>query len=182
MTAVAEAPLGAWPLGLTGRYEADLPARSDVAVDVDIPTAPFWGDRIVKGVPLADYVPYLDERALFLGQWGLKPSRGDGPSYEELVETEGRPRLRRWLDRVQTEGMIEPAVVYGYFPCYADGDDLVVVHHEGPSQGEERVRFSFPRQRRDRHLCRRAAEGTARCGPRDGHRPAGARRPGPRRG
>ena len=130
-----------------------MPSRSDVAVDVAIPTPPFWGDRVVKGVSLAEYVPYLDERALFLGQWGLKPSRGDGPSYEELVEGEGRPRLRTWLDRIQTESMIEPAVVYGYFPCYSDGDDLVVLHHEGPNQGEERARFTFPRQRRDRHLC-----------------------------
>jgi 5-methyltetrahydrofolate--homocysteine methyltransferase len=133
--------------------EVDMPARSDVAIDVQLPTAPFLGDRIVKGVSLAEYIPYIDERALFLGQWGLKPSRGDGPSYEELVETEGRPRLRHWLDRIQTEGMIEPAVVYGYFPCYSEGDDLVVLEHEGPSRGTERARFTFPRQRRDRHLC-----------------------------
>ena len=131
----------------------DMPARSDVAVDVPIPTPPFWGDRIVKGVSLAEYVPYIDERALFLGQWGLKPTRGDGPSYEELVETEGRPRLRAWLDRIKTDGMIEPAVAYGYFPCYSEGDSLVVLHHEGPLEGQERVRFTFPRQRRDRHLC-----------------------------
>jgi 5-methyltetrahydrofolate--homocysteine methyltransferase len=132
---------------------AEMPARSDVAVDVPLPTPPFWGDRIVKGVSLAEYVPYIDERALFLGQWGLKPTRGDGPSYEELVETEGRPRLRSWLDRIKTDGMIEPAVAYGYFPCYSEGDSLVVLHHEGPLEGQERVRFTFPRQRRDRHLC-----------------------------
>jgi len=132
---------------------ADMPERSDVAIDVSLPEAPFFGDRIVRGISLADYTPYLDERALFLGQWGLKSSRGDGPSYDELVETEGRPRLREWLGRIQTEGMIEPAVVYGYFPCYSEGDDLVIVWHEGPNKGEERARFSFPRQRRDRHLC-----------------------------
>ena len=131
----------------------DIPTRSDVAVDVPLPTPPFWGDRVVKGVPLAEYVPYLDERALFLGQWGLKASRGDGPSYDELVETEGRPRLRQWLDRIQTEGMIEPAVVYGYFPCYSEGDDLVITWQDGPLAGQERARLSFPRQRRDRHLC-----------------------------
>jgi 5-methyltetrahydrofolate--homocysteine methyltransferase len=130
-----------------------MPSRSDVATDVELPTPPFWGDRVVKGVSLAEYVPYLDERALFLGQWGLKPSRGDGPSYEDLVETEGRPRLRAWLDRIQTEGMIEPAVSYGYFPCYSEGDELVVLWHEGPLEGSERTRFRFPRQRRDRHLC-----------------------------
>ena len=130
-----------------------MPARSDVAVDVPLPTPPFWGDRIIKGVSLAEYVPYIDERALFLGQWGLKPTRGNGPSYEELVETEGRPRLRSWLDRIQTDAMIEPAVVYGYFPCYSEGNSLVVLHHEGPQEGQERTRFTFPRQRRDRHLC-----------------------------
>ena len=137
----------------TTTAEIDMPARSDVAVNVALPTPPFWGDRIVKGVSLAEYIPYIDERALFMGQWGLKPSRGDGPSYEELVEAEGRPRLRHWLDRVQTEGMIEPAVAYGYFPCYSEGDDLVVLWHDGTDKGAERARFTFPRQRRDRHLC-----------------------------
>jgi 5-methyltetrahydrofolate--homocysteine methyltransferase len=132
---------------------ADMPERSDVAIDVPIPAPPFWGDRIVKGVALAEYLPYLDERALFLGQWGLKPTRGDGPSYEELVETEGRPRLRRWLDRIQTEAMIEPSVVYGYFPCYSEKDDLVILASADSADPRERTRFSFPRQRRDRHLC-----------------------------
>ena len=137
-----------------GDVDPDQPIpRSDVATDAPIPTPPFWGDRIVKGIALADYAQYLDERATFLGQWGLKAARGGGPSYEELVETEGRPRLRAWLNRVQSEGLLEAAVVYGYFPCWAEGEDIVVAHHEGPLQGQERVRFHFPRQRRGRHLC-----------------------------
>ena len=131
----------------------DMPSRSDVSQTIPVPNAPFFGDRIVKGIPLAEYVPYLDERALFLGQWGLKPTRGDGPSYQELVETEGRPRLRMWLDRIQTDGAIEPAVAYGYFPCYSDGNELIIVHEDGPKKGEERTRLWFPRQTRDRHLC-----------------------------
>jgi 5-methyltetrahydrofolate--homocysteine methyltransferase len=127
-----------------------LPARSDVATDNPIPVPPFWGDRIVKGVPLADYAAYLDERATFLGQWGLKPTRGgNGRSYDELVEIEGRPRLRMWLDRLHTENLLEAAVVYGYFPCVSEGDDLVVLD----GGGGDRLRFRFPRQRRDRHLC-----------------------------
>lgn len=124
--------------------------RSDVAVDVDIPKAPFFGSRIVKGIPLADYVGMLDERALFMGQWGLKGARGE---YEVMAETEGRPRLRALLNEVQSKGWLEAAVVYGYFPCVSEGNDLVILHHEGPEKGKERVRFSFPRQRRDRRLC-----------------------------
>ena len=124
--------------------------RSDVAVDVDIPKAPFFGSRIVKGIPLADFVGMLDERALFMGQWGLKGARGE---YEAMAETEGRPRLRALLNEVQSKGWLEAAVVYGYFPCVSEGNDLVILHHEGPEKGKERVRFSFPRQRRDRRLC-----------------------------
>ncbi|GAA4354881.1 methionine synthase [Angustibacter luteus] len=127
--------------------------RSDVALDVEVPKPPFWGTRVVKGIALADYASYLDERATFLGQWGLKSARGDGPSYDELVESEGRPRLRLWMDRIHTEGLMEAAVVYGYFPCVSEGNDLVILHHEGPQAGEERVRWTFPRQRRDRRLC-----------------------------
>ena len=132
---------------------APLPARSDVATDNPVPTPPFWGTRVVKGVAMSDIVAYLDERATFVGQWGLKPTRGDGPGYEELVETEGRPRLRMWLDRIKTEGLMEPAAVYGYFPAYSEGDDLVVLHPDGEQAGSEWLRFSFPRQRRGRHLC-----------------------------
>jgi 5-methyltetrahydrofolate--homocysteine methyltransferase len=127
-----------------------VPARSDVATDNSIPEPPFWGSRVVKGIALADYAALLDERATFLGQWGLKPTRGEGgASYDELVETEGRPRLRAWLERMQSEKWLDAGVVYGYFPCVSKGDDLIVLHEDG----SERLRFTFPRQRRDRFLC-----------------------------
>jgi 5-methyltetrahydrofolate--homocysteine methyltransferase len=126
--------------------------RSDVAIDVAIPTPPFWGAEIVKGIALADYGAFLDERATFLGQWGLKPTRGDGPTYEQLVETEGRPRLRMWLDRILTEGLMEAGVAYGYFPCVAEGDEIVILE-SADDINSERARLSFPRQRRDRRLC-----------------------------
>ena len=131
----------------------EVPARSDVAADVEVPVPPFWGSRIVKGVSLADYTGLLDERALFLGQWGLRGVKGgQGPSYEELVETEGRPRLRYWLDRLSTEGILaHAAVVYGYFPAVSEGDDVVVLTEPRPD-APERFRFTFPRQQRDRFL------------------------------
>jgi 5-methyltetrahydrofolate--homocysteine methyltransferase len=131
----------------------DLPIdtrRSDVALDVDIPTPPFFGSRVVKGIQLSDYAGMLDERALFVGQWGLKGNRGE---YENMVEAEGRPRLRSLLNEVQSSGWLNAAVVYGYFPCYSEGNDLVVLHHEGENKGQERTRFTFPRQTRDRRLC-----------------------------
>lgn len=150
-----------------------MPGRSDVAADNQVPSPPFWGTRIVRGVALHDFAAFLDERATFMGQWGLKPGRGeDGASYEELVEREGRPRLRYWMDRILAEGMLDASVAYGYFPVVSEGEQVVVLHHgedrdgvlgtagllapdggSGGPLGTERLRFDFPRQRRDRHLC-----------------------------
>jgi 5-methyltetrahydrofolate--homocysteine methyltransferase len=129
----------------------DASVRSDVARDVEVPRPPFFGTRVVTGIPLADYAALLDERATFLGQWGLRGSRGGGgPTYEELVESEGRPRLRYWLDRLATDKVLEAAVVYGYLPAYAEGNALVVLDENGHA---ERARFTFPRQRQERRLC-----------------------------
>jgi 5-methyltetrahydrofolate--homocysteine methyltransferase len=124
--------------------------RSNVSQSNQLPTPPFYGSKVVKGIQLASYLEMLDERALFVGQWGLQGKRGE---YEAMVENEGRPRLRSLLNEVQSQGWLNAAVVYGYFPCYSEGNDLVVLHHEGPHEGSERVRFSFPRQSRDRRLC-----------------------------
>ncbi|GGX94891.1 methionine synthase [Streptomyces minutiscleroticus] len=124
--------------------------RSDVATDNPVPEPPFWGTRVVKGIQLKEYASWLDEGALFKGQWGLKQARtGDGPTYEELVESEGRPRLRGLLDRLQTDNLLEAAVVHGYFPCVSKDDDLILLDESG----NERTRFTFPRQRRGRRLC-----------------------------
>jgi 5-methyltetrahydrofolate--homocysteine methyltransferase len=130
----------------------EMPARSDVATDNPVPAAPFWGTRVVKGIQTAEYAALLDERATFMGQWGLKSSRGDGPTYDDLVETEGRPRLRMWLERLHADRMLEAAVVYGYFPVVSEGDDLVLLT-EPSIDAPERYRFTFPRQRHGRHLC-----------------------------
>ena len=122
--------------------------RSDVQDKNPIPKPPFFGSRVVKGVALNDYATMIDERALFLGQWGLK-----NQEYSKMVEEEGRPRLRALINDIQSNGWLNAAVTYGYFPCYSEGNDLVVLHHEGDKSGQERARFTFPRQSRDRRLC-----------------------------
>ncbi|MEU9040055.1 vitamin B12 dependent-methionine synthase activation domain-containing protein, partial [Streptomyces sp. NPDC048352] len=121
--------------------EPEGTGRSDVAVDHPVPEPPFLGTRVVRGIQLKEYAGWLDEQALFRGQWGLKDAGS--------IETEGRPRLRGWLDRMHTERLLEAAVVYGYFPCVSKGDDLIVLDEDGG----ERTRFTFPRQSRGRRLC-----------------------------
>ena len=124
--------------------------RSDVSIKNQLPKSPFFGSKVVKGIALQDYIPYLDERALFVGQWGLQGRRNQ---YDEMVNNEGRPRLRALLNEAISKGWINASVVYGYFPCYSEGNDLVILHHEGALQGQERYRLTFPRQSRDRRLC-----------------------------
>ena len=123
--------------------------RSDIRTDNEIPTPPFWGSRVIKGIPLNDYVSMLDERALFVGQWGLK----GGKSFTEMAELEGRPRLRQLLNDIQVNNWIEAAVVYGYYPCFSEGNDLVILDPDKPVERKEISRLTFPRQRRDRRLC-----------------------------
>ncbi|MFM7542819.1 MAG: dihydropteroate synthase, partial [Actinomycetales bacterium] len=128
----------------------ELNQRSDVARNVTIPRPPFWGSKVVKGIPLADYSKMLDERALFVGQWGLKGGR---LNFEETVEQEGRPRLRELLDQAQSGGWLTPSVAYGYFPCQSDGNKLLIYDPSKLSELKVIAEFEFPRQRRDRRLC-----------------------------
>ncbi|MFC7752651.1 methionine synthase [Tsukamurella soli] len=136
-----------------------IPERSDVAADFDVASPPFWGTRIVRGIAVAEFAQLLDERALFFGQWGLRGARkGEGASYEELVETEGRPRLRYWLDRLKAEKILDAAaVVYGYFPAVSHGhtvDVLEIPKDDAPGpDSPTRYSFDFPRQERGRFLC-----------------------------
>ncbi|MFB9619037.1 methionine synthase [Brooklawnia cerclae] len=138
------------PLRAAGPVPVASGERSDVARGIEAPAPPFWGSRVTKGVQLADIVGYLDEQALFKGRWGLRAVRG-GPGYAEIVETEALPRLRAWLDRVKADGLGQFAVVHGYWPCWSQGNDLVVADPD--DQQREIARFTFPRQVRERRLC-----------------------------
>ena len=130
-----------------------LPERSEVAADFPVATPPFWGTRIIKGLSVSDYLLMLDERALFMGQWGLKSTRGDGPDYEALVESEGRPRLRAWIDQLKSRGVLDhAAVVYGYFPAVSV-KDMVLILAEPRPDAEVIRELKFPRQQRGKFLC-----------------------------
>lgn len=125
-------------------------ARSKVRTDVTIAEPPFWGRRVVKGVPLADVASYLNETALFRGQWGLRKNDLSDEDFEQLLENEARPTLRRLISEATAGQLLEPSVVYGYFPVQADDDDLIVYEDD---QRTERLRFTFPRQNGKQNLC-----------------------------
>ena len=128
---------------------ATLPARSpEVGMDNELFKPPFLGTRVAKGVPLDDIASYINETALFRNQWGYRPEAGEvDADFKERIRAE----LRARLDEVKADGMLVPQVVWGYFPVNADGNDLVVFTDD--ERRSERMRFSFPRQRKAPYLC-----------------------------
>ena len=129
-------------------------ARSEVARDAPVPAPPFWGSRVVRGVPLRDVFPYVNEVALFRGQWGYQRGDRSEAEYEAFVAEEVRPVFRGWQERAIGEGLLTPQVVYGYYKCRAEGNDLLVWPEvEGDAPAGEPVRFQFPRQPAGRRLC-----------------------------
>ena len=96
-------------------------------LDNPVPTPPFWGSPGDQGHPAGRLRQHARRAGDLHGPVGAarRQGRQRARRYEELVEKEGRPRLRYWLDRLQTDKVLEAAVVYGYFPCVSEGDDLV---------------------------------------------------------
>jgi 5-methyltetrahydrofolate--homocysteine methyltransferase len=127
----------------------DLPARSpEVAADNPVFKPPFLGTEVVKGIPIDDIAGFINETALFRNQWQYRPEGGES---DEDFKARIRPVLREEMAKAKAGGLLVPQVVYGYFPANGDGDDLVIWTDE--SRTEERARFHFPRQRKDKFLC-----------------------------
>ena len=129
---------------------ADAPARSDVAIDARVFAPPFVGSRVAKGISLDDIAGYVNETALFRAQWQFRPDKTKGESDDDFRERV-RPILREQLEGAKAQGLLNPAVAWGYFAVNSEGNDLVVWKDDDRSQ--EWLRFSFPRQRSDRFLC-----------------------------
>jgi 5-methyltetrahydrofolate--homocysteine methyltransferase len=125
-------------------------ARSDVDENAPIPRAPFYGSRVVEEVALGDVFAFVNESALFKGQWQFKQGRKSADEYQRFVAERVRPVYEELKERSKREQLLTPRVVYGYFPCQSEGNDLVVYHEDGRT---ERTRFTFPRQPAGKRLC-----------------------------
>lgn len=117
-----------------------------------VPKPPFWGSRCIEFVPLASLLPYINRTALFKFQWGFKPKGKTPEDYRIWAKTEVEPILQRLVVQDRQEHILKPQAVYGYFPCQAQGEQLII--YADPDGREERCRFTFPRQERsERQLC-----------------------------
>jgi len=154
--AASPAPAGAGPRSVV---QADLPApslpagsvqRSAVRSDMPVPAPPFWGARVIEDIPLTDIFAYINDVALIRGQWQVRKGKLTEEQYRTLLNEKILPELTRLKEQAAAEKLLQPKVVYGYFPCRSAGNDLIIYNEDMKS---ERMRFTFPRQSGDRHLC-----------------------------
>jgi 5-methyltetrahydrofolate--homocysteine methyltransferase len=124
--------------------------RSDVRTDVPIPRAPFYGSKVVQNIPLDEVFAFVNETALFKGQWQFKQGRTSADDYRALVAEHVRPVYEELKERSKREELLTPRVVYGYFPCQSAGNDLIIYQDD---ERTERLRFTFPRQPAGKRLC-----------------------------
>ncbi|MCH7939468.1 MAG: dihydropteroate synthase, partial [Candidatus Marinimicrobia bacterium] len=115
------------------------------------PVPPFWGSRAVTGIPLTAVTPFINRLALFRGQWGVRKKGRRDEAYERMLRDELEPTLERLIRQTQADQLLQPAVVYGYFPCNSEGDLL----HVFASPGDETplVSLAFPRQDQENGRC-----------------------------
>jgi 5-methyltetrahydrofolate--homocysteine methyltransferase len=146
-----EAKLGirkpATPRAVKSKGDTTHTTRSEVSREVQIPQAPFYGSRVVEDIDLDDVFAFVNETALFKGQWQFKQGRMPLDEYQALVRDKVRPIYEELKERSKREKLLVPKVVYGYFQCQSEGNDLIVY-----DQNSE-VRFTFPRQPGGKNLC-----------------------------
>jgi 5-methyltetrahydrofolate--homocysteine methyltransferase len=134
----------------------EIDTRRSEAVDVDIerPTPPFWGTKLLQpgDIPWEEIFWHLDLQALIAGQWQFrKPKEQSKEEYQAFLKEKVHPILDNWKARIVEENLLHPQVIYGYFPCNSEGNTLSIYNPENHLQ--QVAAFTFPRQRSGKRLC-----------------------------
>ncbi|MCA2642591.1 MULTISPECIES: methionine synthase [unclassified Microcystis] len=148
----------------TVNQELVIDTRRSEAVEVDIPrpTPPFWGTKILTAaeIPIEEVFWYLDLQALFVGQWQFrKPKSQSKQEYDQFLQEKVHPILTAWKEKIVKENLLNPTLIYGYFPCQSSGNSLLIYDPESIQAGEKPENlqpiaiFEFPRQKSGRRLC-----------------------------
>ena len=115
----------------------------------DLPVPSFTGTRALDAVSLDEIVPYIDW-TFFFSAWELKgrfPAILDhqryGPAARELYGD-----AQDLLRFITSDNLLTARGVYGFWPAWSDGDDIVLV--EDADTSREVVRFPMLRQQHAR--------------------------------
>jgi 5-methyltetrahydrofolate--homocysteine methyltransferase len=134
--------------------EADTVRSQAVDVDIERPIPPFWGTKLLQpgDIPWEEIFWHLDLQALIAGQWQFrKPKEQSKEEYQAFLKEKVYPVLDNWKARIVEENLLHPQVIYGYFPCNAQGNTLHIYNPE--NHLEQVTALEFPRQRSGKRLC-----------------------------
>ncbi|MBG1266586.1 methionine synthase [Nostoc sp. WHI] len=134
--------------------EVDTRRSDAVAIDIERPIPLFWGTQLLQpsDIPIEEIFWHLDLQALIAGQWQFrKPKEQSKEEYQAFLAKTVYPILESWKHRIIEENLLHPQVIYGYFPCQAEGNSLHIYNSENQSQ--QVASFEFPRQKSLRRLC-----------------------------
>ena len=131
-------------------WEAIKLKRAELAAQVDVPTPPFWGARIVDSIPVKALIPYLNEQMLFTFHWGFKKAGKTLDEYWKWVETDVKPILKKLLEECERENILQPKAAYGFFKCASQGNSLLIFDDSGKKQVGQ---LDLPRQGKEGGIC-----------------------------
>ncbi|MTF38819.1 methionine synthase [Cyanobacterium aponinum] len=141
---------------LSEKIEIDTRRSEAVDPNIERPTPPFWGTKIMSPdeLNLDKILWYLDLQALFAGQWQFRKPQGQPrEEYDQFLQEKVYPILEEWKAKIKAENLLHPTLVYGYFPCQSEGNTLYIYNPENPEAKEEIAKFEFPRQKSGKRLC-----------------------------
>jgi 5-methyltetrahydrofolate--homocysteine methyltransferase len=147
--------------------------KSNVSTENPVPKPPFWGSKIIYDISIDKIYEYINEIALFRGSWNVyKDKTRPEEEYGKLIKNEIVPVFNELKLKAKREKLLKPEVIYGYFPCRSDGNDLIIYKPKNIDSEklfdvweitenenliidvlEEWTRFTFPRQTSEKHLC-----------------------------
>jgi len=93
------------------------------------------GALLEESIKLEKVWEYLNEVALFRGQWQMKRGKRSAEEFEKQIREVARPKLSEFMLRAKRDKVLTPKVAYGYFPCWSEGDDLVVLRRSRGASG-----------------------------------------------
>jgi len=151
-----DAKLGKAAARVSSRTSGDSThtTRSEIAPSASIPKAPFYGSKVVEITDLSKVFAFINETALFKGQWQYKQGKKSPEEYQKILEETVLPKFAEIKAKTIRDRLLEAKLVYGYYQCQSSGNDLIIYDEDGRT---ERMRFTFPRQpvdqRGGRNLC-----------------------------
>ena len=124
--------------------------HSAIVLAEKIPVPPFWGSKVVEDISIDEVYRYINNAALIKGQWQVKKGKLSEEEYQKELKEKIYPEMNDLMIMAKFKKLLTPKVVYGYFPCQSEENDLIIYENDFKT---EKLRFNFPRQKKDKYLC-----------------------------